>query len=161
MTEPNEDSRTLGTQLFRYAVVGGVAFVADLGVLVALTELAGLHYLASAVVGFGAGVVVNYLLSVVWVFQQHTMRSRWAEFAVFLVLGIAGLGLNELSLFVLSGVLGVHYALAKVGATGVTFVWNFASRKLLLFTITSPTTDGPDSPTELVAVETVAQPVTG
>ena len=39
-------------QLFRYSLVGGLAFVVDYGALVALTELAGLHYLWSAALAF-------------------------------------------------------------------------------------------------------------
>ncbi len=157
MSETIDDSsKSFDTQLFRYALVGGVALLADLGVLVTLTEMFGVHYLVSAVFGFGVGVTVNYLLSVLWVFTDHALQSRWLEFAVFLVLGIMGLGLNEISLYVLSGVLGAHYVLAKFAATVLTFFWNFGSRKMLLFSIARPCSD---RVLESERVEVAAQPV--
>jgi putative flippase GtrA len=122
--------------LFRYAIVGGLAFAADLGSLIALTELAGWHYLASTAAGSVVGLVVNYSLSVLWVFNERTVGNRSAEFLVFTVLGVIGLGVNELVLFLLTGLAGVHYVASKVVATGLTFAWNFVSRKVLLFTTT-------------------------
>jgi putative flippase GtrA len=127
--------------LFRYALVGGAAFAADIATLVGLTELAGWHYLTAAAVGFGVGVATNYALSVLWVFNERMVRNRLAEFVVFLGLGVFGLGVNELTLYLLTGLASVHYAASKVVATGLTFVWNFASRKLLLFTRPVPTPD--------------------
>src|SRR5438067_2358033 len=107
----NTDSLLI--QLFRYAVVGGLAFVVDLGALITLTELAGWHYLVSAAAGFGLGVATNYALSVLWVFNERIVRNRLAEFLLFLVLGVFGLGLNELTLYVLTGLAGAHYVLSK------------------------------------------------
>jgi putative flippase GtrA len=121
-------------QLLRYAVVGGVAFAVDIGALIALTEMAGWHYLASAAAGFGLGVATNYVLSVLWVFNERMVHNKTAEFLMFLVLGVFGLGLNELTLYLLTGLAGAHYAVSKVVATALTFAWNFASRKILLFT---------------------------
>jgi len=82
-------------QLLRYVVVGGLAFVVDFGLLWVLTEYAGLHYLVSATISFIAGLVVNYLLSVVWVFGSSKLQSKWAEFAIYAVIGVIGLGLNN------------------------------------------------------------------
>jgi putative flippase GtrA len=135
-----DNTDSVAIQLFRYAVVGGLAFAADLGALIALTEMAGWHYLVSATAGFGIGVATNYALSVLWVFNERMVRNRTAEFLMFLVLGVFGLGLNELTLYLLTGLAGVHYAVSKVVATGLTFTWNFVSRKLLLFTAARPDT---------------------
>jgi putative flippase GtrA len=127
-------TNSTAVQLVRYLFVGGVAFLVDLGVLVGLTEGAGLHYLVSAAVGFAAGVATNYTLSIVWVFRDRVIQNRLAEFLLFVFLGVVGLGINELTLYLLTGLAGLHYAASKVVATGITLAWNFASRKLLLFT---------------------------
>jgi putative flippase GtrA len=52
---------------------------------------------------------------------------------LFGALGVVGLGLTELLLYLLSGLLGAPVLLSKVVATAATFLWNFTSRKLLLF----------------------------
>jgi putative flippase GtrA len=120
-------------QLVRYTLVSAVALVVDVSALVALTEVLHLHYLFSAALAFTLGVATNYTLSVLWVFDARAMSSRWAEFLSFALLGVIGLGLNEVVLLALTGWLGIHYAASKLAATGLTFGWNFVSRKLLLF----------------------------
>ena len=51
------DSPTV--QVFRYTLVGGLAFVVDYTSLVLLKEVAGLHYLSAAAVAFLLGLATN------------------------------------------------------------------------------------------------------
>ena len=48
-------------QFMKFGVVGVIAFVIDYGLMVALTELAGVNYLISATISFTVSVVFNYL----------------------------------------------------------------------------------------------------
>lgn len=120
-------------ELFRYTLVGGLAFVADFGTLALLTELAGLHYLASAATAFIVGLSINYLLSVLWVFRQRRTTSIGREFMIFAIIGVLGLLLTEMLLAIGSGQFGIDYRWIKVVAVGGVFVWNFVARKVLLF----------------------------
>src|SRR5579884_2028883 len=86
-------------QLFRYALVGGLAFVVDFGTLFVLKEYAGLPYLWAAAVSFLFGLSTNYALSVTWVFDKRAVKNRQVEFVIFALLGVLGLGLNELTMF--------------------------------------------------------------
>jgi putative flippase GtrA len=140
----DETSNTL-IQFLRYTVVGGLAFVIDLGALFVLTEFFYIHYLVSAALAFCLGLAVNYCLSIVWVFDKRTLKNPVAEFVIFGLLGVMGLGLNELLIFLLTGLGGVHYLGSKAVATALTYVWNFLSRKILLFTF-SPTEAEPSLP---------------
>ena len=101
----------LGVQFMRYIVVGGLATVADFGVLVVLTSGLGVHYLISNAAGFVAGLTVNYVLSVLWVFASRKLKSRIAEFTIFAVVGVVGLGLSQLVMYLGVGVAGVYYPL--------------------------------------------------
>ena len=120
-------------QLFRYTFVGGVAFVFDFGFLYILTEFVGLHYLLSASLSFLLGLTVNYVLSVLWVFSRHALRSRWVEFGIFATVGLIGLALNALFMWLFTDVAGLYYLLSKVGSTILVFLWNFFARKVSLF----------------------------
>jgi putative flippase GtrA len=124
---------SLAGQFLRYLVVGGIAFVADFGVLVVCTEICGIHYLTSAAFGFAAGVLMNYLLSIAWVFSSRAISNRRLEFAIFVVIGVLGLGLNELAMWTLVALAGLAYPVAKLVAAGAILVWNFSARKLVLF----------------------------
>ena len=120
-------------QLIRYGFVGGIAFVADYSSLYTLTEWFGLQYLVSAAVAFIIGLTINYLLSNWIVFSTHRLQNRWIEFAIFAVIGIIGLGLNEAIMYVCCEKIGMHYMVAKLISTALVFLWNFFVRKLTLF----------------------------
>lgn len=129
-----QSTNKLWLQLFRYGFVGGIAFIVDYGALYCLTKFAGLHHLISAAVAFILGLVVNYLLSISWVFNQsRSSSSKLSEFFIFAVIGIIGLGLNELIIYIGTDVVQLHYMLSKLISTGIVFFWNFFARKLLLF----------------------------
>lgn len=120
-------------QLFRYAFVGGGAFVVDYGALWLLADVAHVHYLLSAALAFLMGLTVNYLLSTCWVFDKSRISNVWAEFAVFALIGVVGLGLNELIIYLCTGVWGMWVMLSKIISTGIVFFWNFFARKYILF----------------------------
>ncbi len=120
-------------QLFRYGFVGGAAFVVDYGALYALTEFAGLHYLLSATISFILGLTVNYLLSISWVFNNGKLSNRLLEFLVFALIGVIGLGLNTLIMYVSTDLLSIHYMISKIISTILVFFWNFFARKIILF----------------------------
>lgn len=120
-------------QLFRYVFVGGIAFLADFGCLFLLTEYAGLHYLISATIAFIIGLSVNYLVSTLWIFQKGKVKNRYVEFLFFTLIGVVGLGLNELIMYVFTDLMDVHYLLSKIISTVLVFLWNFLARKYMLF----------------------------
>ena len=124
---------SLRSQLFRYFIVGGIAFLVDYGSLWFLTDICGLHYLVSAAIAFLLGLTCNNLLSTSWVFDNRRLQSRWAEFAVFAIIGVIGLGLNELILYAGTDLLHLHYLVSKIISTALVFFWNFFARKFILF----------------------------
>ena len=120
-------------QLFRYTFVGGFAFLVDFGTLFTLTEFLKIHYLVSAGIAFIFGLIVNYFLSVKWVFNNRVMDNRLLEFLLFTLIGFVGLLLNELFLWILTDIFLIYYLLSKIVTTAIVYFWNFFLRKLLLF----------------------------
>lgn len=120
-------------QLFRYAIVGGVAFAVDFGALYCFTDIVGVPYLLSACIGFCLGLVVNYLLSVKWVFNQDDPnRNSVTELIGWFVIGIAGLGLNTLIMWIATDIFNVYYLISKIISTVIVFLWNFFARRYLI-----------------------------
>lgn len=120
-------------QFARYLVVGGLAFVVDFGLLYVLTEFVGIHYLASAAIAFLFGMLTNYWLSRVWVFDQRAVENVAVEFAIFSAIGVVGLGLNEGIIWFFRERIHFHYMLAKAVSAGIVLIWNFGARRALLF----------------------------
>lgn len=120
-------------QFFRYGLVGGVAFICDFSTLRVATHYLGVHYLISAAGGFFVGLLVNYLLSVRWVFDKSKISSRSVQFGVFALVGVVGLLVNELVMWSLTDGVGLNYMVSKLAATVLVYLWNFSARKVLIF----------------------------
>ena len=102
-------SGNIAVQMFRYLVGGGVAFLVDAGLLALLTELLGReHLLLWTAIAFGAGLLTTYLFSILWVFDNRSLKSRSAEITVFVLIGLIGLGLTELLMWLLASRAGIH-----------------------------------------------------
>lgn len=119
-------------QICKFGVVGIVCFAIDYGLLVIGTELFHFHYLASSAIAFSGSVIINYLLSMRFVFIARKTRNRKQEFLIFVLLSAIGLLVNEASMAAFVEMLHVHYLAAKIIATAIVMVYNFVTRKLLL-----------------------------
>ena len=120
-------------QFFRYLFVGGIATVVDWGVLLALTELCGIHEMISAAFGFVAGLATNYLLSKLLVFRANEANARGVlEFLGYALIGLMGLGITELLLWI-GARFSLHYMVLKAIATVVVLAWNYLARRFWLY----------------------------
>ena len=119
-------------QIMKFGVVGVIAFVIDYGLMVVLTELFGVNYLLSATLSFIVSVCFNYTASMRYVFTHKEGLSRRREFIIFVTLSVIGLGINDLMMWLGTGVFAVDYRITKIGATAIVMVWNFVTRKIFL-----------------------------
>ena len=129
---------SLTGQFARYTLVGAVAALVNISLYAVCWRLfAGVHvaadYLLADVVGFFGGMTLNYQLSVRWVFPRRRLASRRLEYALFAIIGALGLLLSQVMLWTLVGRLGWQRDLAKVIALAALLVWNFGTRKAVLF----------------------------
>ncbi len=131
MTE-ERGMRANAAELLRYFAVSGVALAVDTGTLLLAANF--VHYLWAATLGFLLGAVTSYLLSVRWVFRHRRLAAfPRTEFAAFAAVGVAGLGLNNLAIYVAVEHAGLGLLAAKAVAAMLTFSFNFGLRKWGLF----------------------------
>ncbi len=120
----------------RYMVTGGLAFAVDFGLFAVCLYTIEWHYLVANLMGLVAGLIVNYVLSVVWVFvacKRTLEKNRGLEFFLFTLVGIAGIGINQLLMYLMVGQFGWNEMMSKIIAAGLVLVWNFGARKFMLF----------------------------
>ncbi|MBE7019070.1 MAG: GtrA family protein [Ruminococcaceae bacterium] len=118
-------------QILKFGVVGVIAAIVDYGVLIGLKELLYMEVLIASAISFCASVVVNYLLSMAFVFQSNK-QNKLKEFILFVLLSVGGLCLNELILWIAVYFSSVYYLVAKLFATMIVMVYNFVTRKIFL-----------------------------
>ncbi len=153
-----QTKKQLFWEIFRFLLVGGTATIADYAVAYIFyhwllpPRLIGETFslILSTAFGFCAGLTVNWLLSITFVFKQVSdekqSRSK-KSFAIFTIIGVIGLGITQLGMF-----LGVNFLpeitlfssttflgeswtwwISKVIMTCLVLVWNYVGRKLLVF----------------------------
>ena len=115
-------------EIIRFALVGGASFVVDYALLYICTEWLGIHYLYSAAISFTVSVIVNYWLCVVFVFRGAGKQTG-RQAALFIGSSIAGLGINQVCMWLFVEKFGLHYMLAKIGATFIVMFWNYVMKR--------------------------------
>src|SRR5574340_1275403 len=93
----------------RYLAASAAALAVGFTVYVGLIRFADVPYLLAAPIGFVLGLAVVYALSVRWVFAHRRLADARMEFALFALIGLAGVALNQLVVY--TGV--EHISLSK------------------------------------------------
>ena len=139
-------------EIVRFCIVGGLATVVDMAVMGVVLYLfepelyphfynvwigGGEPSTLATVVGTGAGFIlglfVNYFLSVLFVFEEKGKSKSVFGFTVFAVLSAIGLGIHLLGMYIGYDLLHINEWIVKIILTAVVMVYNYVSKKLLLF----------------------------
>ena len=123
--------KKLIVQLIRFGIVGVIATVIDVGVLALLKEAAHMEVLVASALSFTAAVVVNYILSMLWVFKSKS-ENKAKEFIIFVSLSIGGLLITQLVMWLGTEVVSIYYLTVKVFAIIFESAYNFITRKIFL-----------------------------
>jgi len=125
-------SKRIPMQAAKYALAAFGGFAADYAALVLLKEWAGLHYLLAVPLAFLVGIAVNYLIGIWLVFLRGKL-SLGKELLLFLTISLIALAITEGSMFLLTDLLLLDYRLSRVLSGVVTYLFNFFSRRVLLY----------------------------
>ena len=128
-----EKTQSTPLQFLRYIFVGGGAAAVDTGTLYLLYARFGVHHLGAAAVGFLLGLLLNYFISILWVFQSRGNFKQ--EFLLFALIGLGGLGWTELILWASVDVARISVLFGKGLALGLVLIWNFWLRKKFVFSL--------------------------
>ena len=139
-----KDQRIL--EFLRYAVVGGISAVVDMAVnylmlyvIFGATSGDTWKVAISVTVGFTVGLLLNFVLSNLFVFKSEEQKKKgktFGAFAVYAIIGIIGLGLTELlticgTFFI--GEEGIFYLILTCFVKGVVLIWNYIGRKIFVY----------------------------
>ena len=124
--------KKLIAQIMKFGVVGVICFFIDYGLMIFLTEAMNISYLISSGICFTVSVIVNYILSLKYVFVAEEGNNKIVEFLIFVLLSTIGLGINQLLMWICVERLNIFYMISKIAVTGIVMVYNFITRKLIL-----------------------------
>lgn len=123
--------KKLINQLFKFGIVGFIAFLIDYSILYVLTDIVGINYLLSSTISFVISLVFNYFASIAFVFEVgHKQTSK--DVFMFVFFSTIGLGINEVIMFVGVDYFKCNYLLVKIFATAIVMIYNFVTRKIFI-----------------------------
>jgi putative flippase GtrA len=122
----------LSTQLTRFVLVGGVAFVVDLSCYQALLAIGLWVHLAKAL-AFIAGTTTAYLINRRWTFNGKGGRAEYASImALYGITFVVQVGMNAVMLALLPPFHG-EYTCAFIVAQGLATAINFVVQRTVIF----------------------------
>ncbi len=124
--------RCMNHELVRYFLVSLFSLSVDFSIFLLGSQY--VHYTVAAVIGFLLGAVAHYLLSIRIVFSRRKFgKRRMTEFVLFVGTAAAGLLVSVVTISVCVEWLGASLFVAKVVAAGMSFLFGYVVRKVLLF----------------------------
>ena len=115
-------------KIVRFGLVGLSGIFVNMGLLYALTEIAGLYYLVSAAIAIELSIVNNFIWNDVWTFKSSRdlrFGRRIQRFLSFQAVSVGGLAINMVVLYLLADIAGVYYLVANLVGIFVAFAWNY------------------------------------
>ena len=119
-------------QFLKFALVGFASLAVEYLFLGYFLQALSMDYLLATTIAFIISIVVNYILSMKYVFSHKEEMSRKREFTIFAVLSAIGLGLNDLYMFIGVSLLNVGTMAMKLISTFFVTWYNYFSRRKLL-----------------------------
>ncbi|MGI6702017.1 MAG: GtrA family protein [Christensenellales bacterium] len=115
----------ISPEVFGYSIIKSI--FADRSAVMTKSVLIG------TAAGFTAGLIVNYIISVLFVYQfTRRAKSVWG-IILFSALSVTGLLLNVLLMKVFYDYAGLNHWIAKVMVTFIVFIYNFSTKRLVIF----------------------------
>jgi putative flippase GtrA len=118
-------------EILRFAVVGGVCFLIEFGLLFVLKEYAQLQLLIANGFAFIVSVILNYYLCKLFVFKNANKQST-KQITIFFGSSVAGLFLNSFLMWLFVEKVLIYYLFAKIIVAGIVMVWNYILKNYAL-----------------------------
>ena len=133
--EVKKDEVKKQSELISYAIFGVATTVVSMVVYGACNSVFEMHYLISNIVSWVIAVAFAYITNKMFVFKTRGMgfAQLKREITLFVSARLASLGIEELGLFILIGLIGWGEILAKLVMQVVVIVLNYIFSKLVIF----------------------------
>ena len=119
--------------LVLYGIIGSCASGLDFCVYTLLVRVLGIHYLLANCVSVLAGIVTSFTLNRSFNFKVKDHAKR--RFAIFLTVGLCGMLLSNLILYILIDVLGVNELFSKLMSIAFVVFLQFLANKYITFRV--------------------------
>lgn len=111
------------TRIVKFGIVGLSGMVIKLGIMCGLTELFGIHYTISYGTGFTLSVINNYFWNSKFTYKDRISGRK--ELFKYASVSSLTLAINEVIIFIMTGIIGIWYVISAIVGIGIAFLVNF------------------------------------
>ena len=129
-----QKSKSEKIRVLCYLCIGGTAALFEWALVYLFNSHWGWNYLVATAAAYLCSTVCHYIATNIWVFTSGVRYSKGKEFSLVLLVSTLGLLYNVLLMRLFVGSLGLPVMGSKVGASALVTVWNYFSRKKLIYT---------------------------
>ncbi|RNI25598.1 GtrA family protein [Rufibacter latericius] len=119
-------------QMIKFVLVGGVCVVFDMAIFILLIDFYHVNYMVANFSSTILAILLNYLISKVWVFKSGKYSSK-VEFIAFMFFSIAGLLINQGLVWLFVEKVMLEPKSGKFLAILLVAVFNFVTKKVFVF----------------------------
>lgn len=122
--------KLVSPEFLKFAIVGGISALIEYSLYLSLKLW--MDYLTANIVAFAITNIVTYILSKIYVFGSSDV-NKVTEAALFFLCLLGALSISQFTLWVLVDYMHMDDRIAKGIAMSIAIVWNFFSRKYIVF----------------------------
>lgn len=122
-------------QLIIYFLVGSFATIIEWSAFYIFDFLWKWHYAVAFPAAFVMSTFANWCCGRYLLFKKGNPKGLWYELLFIYAVSTVGLTANILIMWILIDHMAVHDMIAKIIATGIVFLGNFAVRKIYIYKI--------------------------
>jgi len=119
-------------KFLKYGIGGGLAFLLTLFFTYFLTEKLKMYYLISAILGYIAGLFLNFSFQAFVTFKTKT-EFYFKRFLKFIFFQFLGLIFYSLTLAFFTEILNIYYLFSLILSSALTYLLNFYLAKKFVF----------------------------
>ena len=116
--------------LFKYSIIGFLAFLIDTSVFAFFSEKFALNYFLATTISFTIAFIFNYFVSTFVVFKAKFSVKDFFKVAIIAVIGLL---LTNLLVFVMIDIFHINKYISKVTVSAIVTIWNYLARKFLVY----------------------------
>ncbi len=120
------------SKFVKFCVVGSAGMLIDFGTTWLLKEKVRINKYVANSSGFILAASSNYILNRIWTFESTNPHIA-GQYGLFVIISLAGLGINNFIIYILHGRLKYNFYLSKLFAIVIVTIWNFLLNLLITF----------------------------
>ena len=125
-------NNVLVLKFIKFCLVGLSGMLIDFGTTWVLKEKVRVNKYIANSTGFILAATSNYIWNRFWTFHSENTHVA-TEYLSFILISLAGLGINNLILYFFNDKLKFNFYLSKLIAVGFVTIWNFVLNYLITF----------------------------